>query len=122
MTEIRFKNLPSLLKDMEQKKWIIDSFLFQYKDEKYIVILKRYKDNERKLSEHAVAKVEFIRSTNENESIKGYVDFYKVRFDNTNQFCDFFGVEKGKASRNVFIDFSNIFSNYIPLKKVIEKS
>lgn len=90
MTEIRFKNLPSLLKDMEQKKWIIDSFLFQYKDEKCIVILKRYKDNERKLSEHAVAKVEFIRSTNENESIKGYVDFYKVRFDNTNQFCDFF--------------------------------
>ena len=43
MANIRFKNLPSLLNDMEKKKWIIDSFFFQYKDEKYIVILKLYK-------------------------------------------------------------------------------
>ena len=38
------------------------------------------------------------------------------------QFCDFFGVEKGNGIRNLFIDFSNIFSNYIPLEKTIEKS
>ena len=37
MANIRFKNLPSLLNDMKKKKWIIDSFFFQYKDEKYIV-------------------------------------------------------------------------------------
>lgn len=29
--EIRFKNLPLLLKDMEIKKWVIDSFFFPYK-------------------------------------------------------------------------------------------
>lgn len=28
--EIRFKNLPLLLKDMEIKKWVIDSFFFPY--------------------------------------------------------------------------------------------
>jgi len=27
--EIRFKNLPLLLKDMEIKKWVIDSFFFE---------------------------------------------------------------------------------------------
>ena len=47
MANIRFKNLPSLLNDMKKKKWIIDSFFFQYKDEKYIVILKLYKDHKR---------------------------------------------------------------------------
>lgn len=30
--EIRFKNLPLLLKDMEIKKWVIDSFFFPYKE------------------------------------------------------------------------------------------
>ena len=30
--EIRFKNLPLLLKDMEIKKWVIDSFFFPYKN------------------------------------------------------------------------------------------
>lgn len=38
--EIRFKNLPLLLKDMETKKWVIDSFFFPYKDKNYIVIYK----------------------------------------------------------------------------------
>ena len=122
MANIRFKNLPSLLNDMEKKKWIIDSFFFQYKDEKYIVILKLYKDHKRKPSKYAKAEVEFIRRTNENESITGYIDFYEVHFYNMDQFCDFFGVEKGNSIRNLFIDFSNIFSNYIPLEKTIEKS
>ena len=84
MANIRFKNLPSLLNDMEKKKWIIDSFFFQYKDEKYIVILKLYKDHKRKPSKYAKAEVEFIRRTNENESITGYIDFYEVHFYNIN--------------------------------------
>ena len=32
--EIRFKNLPLLLKDMEIKKWVIDSFFLPYKNKK----------------------------------------------------------------------------------------
>ena len=120
--EIRFKNLPLLLKDMEIKKWVIDSFFFPYKNKNYIVILKLYRENEKRPSKYAKAEVEFIRRTNENESITGYIDFYEVHFYNMDQFCDFFGVEKGNGIRNLFIDFSNIFSNYIPLEKTIEKS
>ena len=50
MAEIRFKNLPKLLSSMEEKEWIIDSFLFNYKNEGYVVILKLYIDTERKPS------------------------------------------------------------------------
>ena len=78
--EIRFKNLPLLLKDMEIKKWVIDSFFFPYKD------------------------------------------FYNVHFDSAYEFCEFFGVEKGNANRDLFEDFSAIFSRYIPSEKVIVKS
>jgi hypothetical protein len=121
-TEIRFKNLPFLLNDMERKKWIIDSFPFRYKGENYIVILKLYKENERKPSVYAKAKVEFIKGNNSENSIKGYVDFFCVYFSSSNKFCEFFGIKKGNANRDLFIDFSEILSKFIPKEKIINKS
>lgn len=120
--EIRFKNLPLLLKDMEIKKWVIDSFFFPYKNKNYIVILKLYRENEKRPSKYAKATVEFIKQENVNVSIKGYIDFYNVHFDSAYEFCEFFGVEKGNANRDLFEDFSAIFSRYIPSEKVIVKS
>lgn len=121
-TELLFKSLPLLLKDMEEKEWIIDSFPFRYKGEQYIVILTRYKENERKPSNYAKAKVEFVRRNNTNNSILGYIDFFNVHFYSVKDFCDFFGVERGKANRDLFQDFSQIFSNFIPKEKIIDKS
>lgn len=120
--EIRFKNLPFLLNDMEKKEWIIDSFLFKYKKEQYIVILTLYGDKERKPGKYAKAKVEFVKNNNTNHSIKGYIDFYEVRFNNVKDFCDFFGVESGNAMRDLFKDFSQVFSDFIPKEKIISKS
>ena len=120
--EIRFKNLPLLLKDMEIKKWVIDSFFFLYKNKNYIVILKLYRENEKRPSKYAKATVEFIKQENVNVSIKGYIDSYNVHFDSAYEFCEFFGVEKGNANRDLFEDFSAIFSRYIPSEKVIVKS
>ena len=94
MAEIRFKNLPKLLSSMEKKEWIIDSFLFNYKKEAYVVILKLYSDKERKPSEYAKVKLEFIRANNINESIKAYADFYEVHFNSINEFVDFFNIIK----------------------------
>ena len=112
----------SLLKDMEIKKWVIDSFFFPYKNKNYIVILKLYRENEKRPSKYAKATVEFIKQENVNVSIKGYIDFYNVHFDSAYEFCEFFGVEKGNANRDLFEDFSAIFSRYIPSEKVIVKS
>lgn len=120
--EIRFKNLPLLLKDMERKRWTIDSFSFQYKDNDYFVILKLYRENEKRPSKYAKARVEFIKKVNINISIKGYIDFYNVHFDSAYEFCEFFSVEKGNANRDLFKDFSVIFSSYIPSEKIIEKN
>lgn len=120
--ELLFNNLPFLLKDMEEKEWIIDSFLFRYKGEQYIVILTRYRENERKPSNYAKAKVEFIQRDNTNNSIMAYIDFFNVYFNSVTEFCNFFGVERGNANRDLFKDFSYIFSNFIPKEKVINKS
>ena len=97
MGEIRFKNLPKLLSSMEKKEWVIDSFLFNYKKEDYVVILKLYSDTERKPSEYAKVKLEFIRANNINESIQAYADFFEVHFNSLNEFADFFNINKGTA-------------------------
>lgn len=121
-TKLLFNNLPYLLKDMENKSWIIDSFPFQYKRKQYIVILKLFKESDKKPSKYAKAEVEFITSNNINSSIKGYIDFFNVHFDNVKVFCDFFGVEIKNANRNLFQDFSRIFSKFIPNEKTIYKN
>jgi hypothetical protein len=121
MAEIRFKNLPKLLSSMEKKAWIIDSFLFKYKNENYVVILKLYSDTERKPSKYAKAKLEFIRANNTNESIQAYADFYEVHFHSLDEFAKFFKIKRGNANRNLFLDFSEIFSKFIPDEKHEEK-
>lgn len=120
--KIRFENLPKLLKSMKQKDWIIDSFLFRYKKEEYAVILKTYNEKERKPNNFAVAKLEFIKTSDASNSIHAYCDFYEVYFDSVAEFVDFFNIEIKNANRNLFLDFSKIFSKYIPDKKVDNKS
>lgn len=120
--EILFKNLPLLLRDMERKEWIIDSFSFSYKEEPYIVLLTLYKESEHKPNEYAKAKIEFVKVKSIDRSIHGYIDFFKVSFYSSIEFCDFFGIERGKANRDLFEDFSRIFSEFIPKEKIISKS
>lgn len=119
---IRFENLPLLLRDMEKKFWIIDSFFFVYKGVKYIVILKLYKENERKPSQYAKAKLEFIKREAGHTSIKAYIDFYNVHFYSVYEFCEFFDIEAGNANRDLFDDFSEIFSHCIPREKTLDKT
>lgn len=120
--EIRFKNLPYLLRDMDRKKWVIESFPFIYKNKTYFVILKIYGSNRRKPSKHAKASVEFIRCNNCKVSISGYVDFYNVHFNSAVEFCKFFDVDVKNARRNLFDDFSVVFARYIPTEKTFNKS
>jgi len=119
---IRFNNLPYLLKSMEQKKWIIDSFPFRYKTLDFIVILKLYRQNQMKPSPYAKATVEFINRKDTNASIKGYIDFFNVKFKSVDEFCKFFQVEKGNANRDLFDDFSELFAKFIPRKKETTKT
>lgn len=119
--EIRFKNLPKLLSSMKYKGWIIDSFLFRYKQVDYVVILKTYSDEEIKPIKYAVAKLEFIERANTKNSICAYADFFEVHFTSTSDFCNFFRINSEDANRNLFVDFSEIFSNFIPQEKNVEK-
>ena len=120
---VRFQNLPELLKDMNRLGWIIDSFPFEYNGKQTIVILTLYTLNERKPSEYAQVKLEFISQDDANHSIKAYADFYEVHFNSVREFFDFFDINRldGNRFREIFINFSECFARVIPMQKVINK-
>ncbi len=120
---IRFQNLPELLNDMNRLGWIIDSFPFEYNGKQTIVILTLYTLNERKPSEYAQVKLEFISQDDANHSIKAYADFYEVHFNSATEFFDFFDINRldGNRFREIFINFSECFARVIPMQKVINK-
>lgn len=122
MVDIRYKNLQTLLSDMESKKWMIDSFPFTYNRVDTFVILKRYKENSRKPSKFAKAKLEFIKCEDIHDSVKGYMDFYEVYFDSAPRFFEFFNITDRGAGRNAFLDFSIYFAQFIPENKVVIKN
>lgn len=118
---IRFQNLPKLLNSMKEKEYVIDSFPFLYKGERYIVILKLFGSNERKPNKHAQVKLEFILSNDTTRSIHAFADFYEVRFNSVSEFIDFFNIQNTGLSRDLFLDFSEIFAKYIPFEKIVKK-
>lgn len=121
MADIRFKNLPKLLNDIRTKGWKLDSFLFEYNGVKTIVVLRIYEGDERKPDKYAVADIEFVNQKDISNSIRGYIDFYEVHFENFNEFIDFFAIKDRGKGRDLFLDFAVFFSKFIPAEKKIQK-
>lgn len=57
------KNLKSLKEDMKNNGWTICSFIFKYKNKNYIVLVKRFFGNVKRISEYALVKFEFMKET-----------------------------------------------------------
>ena len=54
--------------------------------------------------------------------ICGYVDLYEVYFNNAIEFYNFFKINRGNDNpRELFLNFSEYFSKFIPIEKVIIK-
>ena len=58
---MQLENLRLLKKDMENKHWTICGFLFCYKGIKYIVLVKRFVENEKKMNKYASVKLHFMK-------------------------------------------------------------
>lgn len=119
---IRFTNLPLLLKDMEDKGWVIDSFPFQYNKNDFIVILKLYSEEDQRPRSYAKASIEFFKHGDINNSILGYIDFFEVSFFSVLNFIKFFEIKSRENNRDIFINFNNVFACYIPKHIIITKT
>ena len=122
MGKIRFENLPSLLRDMEEKEWIVESFHFEYNGKRTIAILRRYEDEGKKPAPYAKAEIEFVNRDNIALSIEGYMDFYEVHFKSAVAFYRFWEIRASGNKRDMFVDFANVIARFIPEHKTVEKN
>ncbi len=111
---IRFYTLPSLLSDMEKKNWVIDAFQFTYNTIPCYCLFTLYDTNEKKPSDNAKLKLDFIHKNNTDECIKAYADFQEVKFKSVSEFCNFFNIKGNGNYRDLFINFADFFSTVLP--------
>lgn len=118
---VRFQNLVSLLRDMENLGWKIDSFPFYYNGVNTIVVIKRYTEEDVKPSEYAKIKVIFVLKDNSTKRLKGWADFLEVKFGSVKEFCNFWHIQERGSYRELFIAFAEHFARFIPARKIEEK-
>lgn len=118
-----FENLKKLKNDMEEKGWVMDSFLFRYKNINYIVLVKLYAEDEKK-PKYALLKLEFIQQddfnnrlcipTNSNGFMTEIVSIIVIK--------NFFRVEYQENLGNFKDQFQEYLAGFIPAEVLENKN
>lgn len=113
-------NLKLLKVDMEKKGWVIDSFLFKYKNQTFVVLVKLYGENEKR-EKYSLVNVEFLRQGNLKDSLEVAA--------NSNGFLvsaktlrEYFNIEFSKNLGDILKQFNQHFSSFIPTEVKETKS
>lgn len=115
-----FENFRSLKVDMEKKGWCIDSFTFEYKKQNYIVLVKLYKDDEKK-PKYGLLKVEFLESENFNKSLLVHANSNGLMVD-VKLLREYFNIEYSHNLGNILEQFNHLLSKHIPTEVIEGKS
>lgn len=116
-----FENLKDLKSDMEKKGWCIDSFVFKYKEEEYIVLIKLYGESENK-PKYALVKMEFISEDNRSIIIPTNSNGFMTELVSIVDIRHFFGIEYQINLGNFINQFHSYLARFIPRKVLSEKS
>jgi len=112
-----FGNLKLLKKDMEDKGWWIDSFMFKYIQYDYIVLIKLYTENEEK-PDYALLKIEFLKAENHDDSLLVPANSVKF-FVEAKTLREYFNIRYGENLGDILQQFNEHFASFIP-KEVID--
>jgi hypothetical protein len=106
-------NLKSLRDDMKAKRWIIASFLFDYKSEGYIVLVHRYRERDHK-PKYALVKLEFLRKNDTEDKFIVHANSRMLLNVNPKAFRRYFGIEYSPNFGNLMQQFCEQFGRSIP--------
>lgn len=109
------ENLILLKKDMEKLDWTISSFIFSYKKIEYIVLVKRFVENELKINRYALVKLHFMRLNDLSNDLICEVDRFKLLIE-PQKMREYFGIEYLENIGDILRQFTKYFSQYIPIK------
>ena len=107
------ENLKLLRDDMKEKDWTICSFIFTFKENEFVVLVKRFLEKEKKENEYALAKLHFIKSCNLNDELFCEANSYRI-FLQPKKLREYFGIEYSENIGNVLKQFYNYLGKFIP--------
>lgn len=106
-------NLKSLKKEMVSKKWTICSFLFQYKNIEYIVLVKRFVGTEKRVDDYALVKLHFMKSDNLDDDLQVEANSQRLIID-AKSLRLYFGIEYNDNIGDILLQFTEQLGIVIP--------
>ncbi|MGG0847792.1 DUF6037 family protein [Peribacillus simplex] len=115
------ENLRIIRDELINRKWAVEAFIFQYKKQEFVVLVKVLSDREKKENKYAIVNLEFIKMGNGNESYCAYADTTKIHVPNLTSFRKYFGIEYKDNPGDITKQFTEYFSTFIPNRVNINK-
>lgn len=115
-----FGNLEKLKKDMKKKKRSVDSFLFDYNKQRYVVLVKPYGKEDEKPPQ-ALMQLEFLRVGKLHDRLTVPATKRQFMLD-ARAMRDYFDIDYTENLGEVFRELYERFADCIPIEAVEEKS
>lgn len=106
------KNLKLLKDEMKNKGWTICSFIFSYKNTRYIVLVKRFVVNEIRNDKYALIKLQFMKESDLNDSLEIEANSNKLIAD-AQMLREYFGINYSNNIGDILKQFTLQFGNSI---------
>ncbi|UYX55962.1 DUF6037 family protein (plasmid) [Bacillus thuringiensis] len=115
-------NLKDLKNDMEKKGWCIDSFLFKYKMQEFIVLVKLYINGKGPVKpKYALLQLEFLKKGNINDKLLVPANSASL-LEDASTLRDYFGIDFGTDVGDAIQSFYRQLSLYIPTEVNTKKT
>lgn len=114
-------NLKLLKEDMKNKGWTICTFTFRYKSINYIVLVKRFVGEEKRIDRYALVKLEFMKEVNLDDSLSIEANSRKLIID-AKTLREYFGIEYANNLGSILQQFTERLGGYIPTEIKLQPS
>nr|WP_235934680.1 DUF6037 family protein [Streptococcus catagoni] len=108
------ENLKLLKKDMERLDWTICSFIFNYKDIEYIILVKRFVGNELRVDKFALVKLHFMRSNDLSNDLICEANSHSLLIG-PKTMREYFEIEYTENLGDILKQFTDYLGRYIPV-------
>lgn len=102
-----------LKEDMVNKHWTICSFMFQYKKIFYIVLVKRFVGNEKRISKFALVKLHFMKYDDLKDDMQVEANSRSLIID-AKSLREYFGIEYSENLGDILQQFTKRLGDVIP--------
>lgn len=122
MSNLRLPNMQLIFDDMCDKDYIIDSFKFKYKNENYLVFIRRFKGKFiKRISKYAKVQLTFYKKSNIKNSLIVEANNNGLIIDDVDIIYKFFGINSSNFGKGLF-PFYESLNEAIPTEANLNSS